>query len=172
MKNTIKALAAVAALALTACATDGNAPASNAPAAQTVNRCATADTMTADFGTIVHNVYLKPQFANDEAYASMLNDFNREAFVDSVFEAVYRHAIKITDMDGNPISLEDVKTREIEEPEFHRDKVAGIQFTEKWSFDPATHHMEKKVISMLIGYEVVDNGEIVAFRPGIMVHLK
>ena len=123
--------------------------------------------------TIVYNVYLKPIVDSGvelEAEESLAN-FNREAFVDSLFQSVYYHKARITNFLGDSLSIEDVKTLEIEDPNYSRDKLAGVQFTEEWFLNPATRHLEKKVISMLVGYEVYDqNGDYCALRPGLVIH--
>ncbi|MBQ3635049.1 MAG: hypothetical protein II951_05460 [Bacteroidales bacterium] len=122
--------------------------------------------------TIVYNVYLKPEDMTDEYLPEFYADFDRDAFVEAMFEAVYHNRAEVTDMEGNPMTIEDIKTREIEDPNYSREKLAGIQFTEEWTFDPKTISMSKKVKKMLIGYEVVEDSMIVALRPGFMFHFK
>lgn len=175
MKKIAKIMVSMAG-ALCTCAlwscSNGGAETNAVAGAETSAQTSEAQQITGDFGTIIHNVYLKPEFTDDPAYAEMLADFNREAFVDSIFEAIYHNFAKVTDMEGNPMTVEQVKDLEFSNPAFTRDKVAGIQFVERWSFDPKTQQMQKKVESMLIGYELMDNGVIVGFRPGFKIYMK
>ncbi len=118
--------------------------------------------------TIVYNVYLKPL---DASYIDAYQGFNRESFVDSIFSAVFYHKATVTDMLGKPLTIDSLKTREIEDPvAYGRDKVAGIQFKEIWYFDTARKRMNKQVLSMLIGYEVYDqDSTFIGLRPGFII---
>lgn len=118
---------------------------------------------------IEYMVFLKPQDMRDPYAHELYDNFDREAFVDSVFAAVYQHHAVVTDEDGNPLSLETIKEREVSDPRYSHDKVAGVRFREAWSFDPVTKTMTKKVKSMLIGYEFVDDSTIVAIRPAFLI---
>ncbi len=118
--------------------------------------------------TIVYNVYLKPQDMTDPYAPELYENFNREAFVDSLFEAIYHNRAQVTDMSGNPLTIDSIKTLEIEDPRYFRDKLAGVQFTEEWTFCPKTKTMTKKVRKMLVGYELVEDSMIVALRPGFV----
>ncbi|MDD7724339.1 MAG: hypothetical protein PUJ24_01585, partial [Bacteroidales bacterium] len=91
---------------------------------------------------------------------------------DSLFAAVYSNGVTVTDMEGNVLSIDDIKVREVEDPNYSRDKVAGIQFTEAWVYSPSSNTMTKTVKSMLVGYEVVEDSVIVAFRPGFVFRFK
>lgn len=150
-------LAATASLALmTSCGTD------------TAND-SQAQEAAGEENIIEYMVYLKPQDMRDPYAHELYDNFNREAFVDSVFAAVYQHHAVVTDEDGNPLSLETIKEREVSDPRYSHDKVAGVRFREAWSFDPVTKTMTKKVKSMLIGYEFVDDSMIIAIRPAFLI---
>ncbi len=118
---------------------------------------------------IEYMVYLKPQDLRDPYAHELYDHFNREAFVDSVFAAVYQHHAVVYDEDGNVLSIEDIKEREVSDPRYSHDKVAGIRFREAWDFDPVNKVMTKKVKSMLVGYEFVDDSTIVAIRPAFLI---
>lgn len=125
--------------------------------------------MSGEENIIEYMVYLKPQDMRDPYAHELYDNFNREAFVDSVFAAVYQHHAGVTDEDGNALSLETIKEREVSDPRYSHDKVAGVRFREAWSFDPVTKTMTKKVKSMLIGYEFVDDSTIIAIRPAFLI---
>lgn len=127
------------------------------------------ETQTGEENVIEYMVYLKPQDMRDPYAHELYDGFNREAFVDSVFAAVYQHHAIVTDEDGDTLSLETIKEREVSDPRYAHDKVAGVRFREAWSFDPSTKTMTKKVKSMLIGYEFIDDSVIVAIRPAFLI---
>lgn len=130
----------------------------------------TATQATAEGREIVYNVYLKPQDFRDPYAPELYEGFDREAFVDSLFAAVYLHRAKVTDMSGAPLTIDDIKQREVEDPNYSRDKVACVQFREVWDFSPSSMSMVKKVKTMLIGYEVVEDSAIVTLRPGFVLN--
>ncbi len=118
---------------------------------------------------IEYMVFLKPQDMRDPYAHELYDDFDREAFVDSVFASVYQHHAIVTDENGDTLSLETIKEREVTDPRYSHDKVAGIRFREAWRFDPEKKVMTKKVKSMLVGYEFVDDSVIVAIRPAFKI---
>ncbi len=124
----------------------------------------------AEENIIEYMVFLKPQDMRDPYAHELYDSFDREAFVDSVFASVYQHHAIVTDENGDTLSLETIKEREVTDPRYSHDKVAGIRFREAWSFDPQTKTMTKKVKSMLVGYEFVDDSVIVAIRPAFMIN--
>lgn len=128
------------------------------------------DVPGADGNEIVYNVYLKPQDLRDPYAPELYEGFNRGAFVDSLFAAIYYNGAVVTDMSGNVLSIDDIKQREVEDPKYSRDKVACVQFREVWAFSPASKTMRKSVKSMLVGYEVVEDSMIVTLRPGFVFH--
>lgn len=119
---------------------------------------------------IVYNVYLKPQDLRDPYAPELYAGFDRAAFVDSLFAAIYYNGAEVTDMSGNALSIDDIKQREVEDPKYSRDKVACVQFREAWAFSPTAKTMRKSVKSMLVGYEVVEDSMIVTLRPGFVFH--
>ncbi|MBQ2322813.1 MAG: hypothetical protein II375_09730 [Bacteroidales bacterium] len=165
----IQSIISIAALAATLVSCSGNAP---APSSQTPDQpvAQPAQSVATEGNEITYNVYIKPQYMNDPDAAELYANFDRAAFVDSLFSAVYTKGVKVTDMDGNPMTIDDIKIREVEDPNFSRDKVAGIRFREVWSYNPSTNTMTKKVKSMLVGYEVVEDSTIVALRPNFEFH--
>ena len=134
------------------------------------NTPSTPTTIPTPSNEIVYNVYLKPQDLRDPYAPELYQNFDRASFVDSLFSAVYTKGVKVTDMNGNPMTIDDVKQREVENPNYSRDKVACIQFREDWHYNPFSNTMTKTIKSMLIGYEVIEDSMIVTLRPGFMFH--
>lgn len=163
-KTLALAASALAMACLSACS-------GNDTAQTDANGSNTTESATANTGEniIEYMVWLKPQDMRDPDAHELYDNFNREAFVDSVFAAVYQHHAIVTDEDGDTLSLELIKEREVSDPRYAHSKVAGVRFREAWSFDPATKTMTKKVKSMLIGYEFVYDSTIVAIRPAFKI---
>lgn len=140
---------------------DGVSPAAAAPTAPLP--------AGAEGNTIEYIVYLKPTDQTDPYAPELYEHFDRAAFADSIMSAIYYHRARVTDYQtGEPLTIDDIKTREVEDPNYARSKMAGVRFTEQWRFDPTTLTMAKRVTKMLVGYEVVSDSMIVALRPGFL----
>ena len=163
MKRKFVPILACVSMLISSCTTNTGSEPSQATQSQNV-----AST-TASGNVITYNVYLKPQDFTDADADELYKDFSREQFVDSVFSAIYYHKAKISDINGNALTLEDVKSQEIENPNFSRDKLAGLQITEEWQFNPEALTFNKKVKKVLFGYEVVQDSMIIALRPGFVI---
>lgn len=126
---------------------------------------------TAYTDTIVYNVLLKPQ---DEYEAEWLKGLDREALLDSIFASIYYHGAEVYNFaDDSKMTLDEVKTMEIEDERYSRDKAAVLQFTEAWRYDVAKATFEKRVISVHIAYEVIDHeGVWIGNRGGFIVRMK
>lgn len=164
---TVAAMATMIAAMTTSCGNNVSEQTQSTSEAAPVATTATTD--NSNENVIEYMVYLKPQDMRDPDAHELYDAFNREAFVDSVFAAVYQHHAKVTDESGNELTLEEIKEREVSDPRYAHDKVAAIRFREAWSFDPASKTMTKKVKSMLVGYEFVDDSVIIAMRPAFLM---
>lgn len=138
------------------------------------NSCSQSSTSNKDVAytdTIVYNVLLKPQ---DEYEAEWLKGLNKEALLDSIFTSIYYHGAEVYDFaDDTKMTLDEVKTREIEDERYSRNKVAVLQFTEAWRYDVVGMKFEKKVLSVHIAYEVIDSeGVWIGNRGGFIVKMK
>ncbi len=165
---TVAAAAAMFATMMTSCGNSAKEQAQNANEQNQSEIQQTQNTPGKE-NIIEYMVYLKPQDMRDEFAHELYDNFDREAFVDSVFAAVYQHHAKVTDEDGNELTLEEIKEREVSDPRYSHDKIAAVRFREAWSFDPQTKTMNKKVKSLLIGYEFVQDSVIVAMRPAFLM---
>lgn len=169
MKNKTKmtnaknlAAVAISAMALVAC--NSNQGTDTAAEASAAAPTAAIDAANGEAGTITYWVYLKPQDMRDPYAHELYDNFDREAFVKSVYTSLYQNHAKVYDYEGNELSLETIRERQVSDPNFSDDKLAGVRFTEEWKFDPATKTMEKKIKEMMLGYEFVEDSTIIAFR--------
>ena len=110
----------------------------------------------------------------DEVDAESLSRLEKQKLVDMLFESIYMHQAEVHDFtSGALLSIDDVKTREIEDPRFARELVSALQFTEKWSYNADTQHFSKDIISVHIAYAVFDEENyFVAHRAGIVLTMK
>lgn len=58
------------------------------------------------------------------------------------------------------------------ENEFKRDRFAQIQFKEEWLFDEKDFRMEKRITSIILGYELYDsNHRVKGYTAAFKVYL-
>lgn len=121
--------------------------------------------------TIVYNVFLKAQ---NEFEAEWLKGLNKDALLDSLFASIYYQGAEVYDFTyDTKMTLDEVKTREIEDERFSRDKASVLQFTEAWRYNTEKVQFEKRVISVHIAYEVIDSeGNKVGDRGGFVIKMK
>ena len=124
--------------------------------------------------TITYLVYVRPQFPADEYKVKYLSHLEREKLLDMIFDSIYSHGAKAYDfVTGEEMSIDDVKSLEIENPCYSRDNVSAIQFTEAWGYNAEALSFQKKVLKIHIGYAVYDEDSIiVANRPSWVIDMK
>lgn len=152
------------AMFLFACANKNETPVETTPIqpAQTTDNGAVT---VAD--TIRYNVNVLPL---DEFEATSIERLEKQKLIDMIFESIYMHQAEVHDFStGEKLSIDDVKTREIEDPRFARELVSALQFTEKWSYNATTQHFNKEIITIHVAYAVFDDTAFVAHRAGIVV---
>lgn len=161
----------LAAMALASC--NQSAPEA-IPQAQQVAADTTASAPTLVADTITYLVYIRPQDLTDEFEVAYLSGLKVDLLVDQIFDAVYKHGAQATDFQtGQVYSIDDIKTRELTDPRFAREKVSVIQFTERWFFDPVALQFKKEVLKIHVGYGIRnDAGFIEANRPGMVIDMK
>ena len=120
--------------------------------------------------TIITNVLIKNP-NEDEWTDYTLRNLNKESLVNEIFKSVYEGKLKPFEFFHNePMQIEDIKELE-KNPEFSRDKIAKVQFEEAWYFDPEEQKMVKKVISIMLAYEIYNSlGEIRGYKPAFKVY--
>ncbi len=122
--------------------------------------------------TIIYDVIIKNPDPDDEWTEKCLAGFDKIRFVDQIFNAVYsKHAIVYDFFSGEKISPGALKRIE-KSKDYNREKIGKIQFSETWYYDSLNLIMEKKIISMVLGYELHgDNGEIIGYKPVFRINL-
>lgn len=136
------------------------------PELQNVNATIFAD-------TIRYNVEMIPADPTDEYAAECISRLQKTQLIDSIFASIYQHGARVTRYSNEKeISLDELKTLEIEDERYARENVSVLQFTETWSYDANALIFNKKVISIHIAYAVRDDDNfIVANRAGFVVQM-
>lgn len=102
---------------------------------------------------IIYDVIIKPPVEDDLWEQEKLMGYNGAAMINDLFDGIYSGEIKAFDyITGKPMSASDIKKIEKREG-FERENIGKIQFTEKWNYDPVTNNFEKKINSIIFGYE-------------------
>ena len=122
--------------------------------------------------TVIYDVVVKNPEPDDLWIEESLRNLNREALVDIIFNAVYRkELIPYEYFSNEAMSVGDIIELE-NSPEFSREKIGRIQFSEEWYFDEDNLRMEKRVNSLTFGYEVFDpQGNLRGYKPAFLVKL-
>jgi hypothetical protein len=122
--------------------------------------------------TIIYDVIIRNPDPNDKWTEKCLAHFDRSRFVDQLFDAVYdKHAIAYDFFSGKKITPGGLKRIE-RSNDFSREKIGKIQFSESWYYDSLNLVMKKRIISLVLGYELFgDNGEIIGYKPVFKIDL-
>ena len=122
--------------------------------------------------TIIYEVKIKNPDPDDKWAEKCLASFDRNRFVDQLFNAVYDKRATVYDFfSGEELTPRGLKRIE-KSKDFSRDNVGKIQFYESWYYDSLNLKMEKRIISMVLGYELYgDNGEIIGYKPVFKIYL-
>ncbi len=122
--------------------------------------------------SINYGVVVKNRKESDQWQEKWLSSFERKAFVDHIFEAVYQGKLQPYDyFTHEPMTIEQVEKLEAK-ASFSRERVGKIQFKERWYFDPQQLSMVKEVHQIMLAYEVYrDDGSFRGYKPAFMVRL-
>jgi hypothetical protein len=122
--------------------------------------------------TIIYDVIIKNPNPDDIWTEQCLGYLRKDEFVNQLFEAVYDKRADAYDyVTGGKMSPRDLRKFE-KTADFGREKIGKIQFTEVWYFDAARLTMEKRILYMVLGYEVRgDNSEVIGYKPVFRVYL-
>lgn len=121
---------------------------------------------------ITYEVQIKNYVPDDDWKDECLANTNRKALANAIFQAVYKGRLTPIDyFTDTEMPIDSVKALE---KKFSRDEIGNIMFTEKWYFSENTLKFTKEVISVTMGYELLDRKtkEHHGFRPVFMVKLK
>ena len=122
--------------------------------------------------TIIYDVIIKNPNPDDIWTEQCLGYLRRDEFVNQLFEAVYDKRANAYDfITGRKMSPRDLRKLEKNE-DFEREKIGKIQFAEVWYFDTAKLALEKRILYMNLGYEVMgENSEIIGYKPVFRIYL-
>ena len=140
--------------------------------ATTLNTDSIQDQYISIADSINYGVVVKNRDESDTWQKKSLENFEREAFVDFLFKAVYEGRLQPYDyFSGEPLSLQEVKELE-KNKEFNRSRIGKIQFKERWYFDTDHLQMVKQVTSVMLAYEVYrEDGSFRGYKPAFLVKL-
>ncbi len=122
--------------------------------------------------TIIYDVIIKNNDPANEWTEKCLSYLNRNELVDQLFDAVYNgQANAFNYFSGKKLAPSDLKRME-KDKDFDRSKIGKLQFTESWYYDPANLVMQKKILSITLGYELPGaNGSIIGYKPVFKINM-
>lgn len=125
--------------------------------------------MVAD--TIIYDVIIKNPNPDDDWTDKCLRNLKKDQFVDILFESVYKKQATAHDLFTDEIISPD-KLKNLErKKEFSRSKIGKMQFTESWYYSDSLQRMSKKVISVSLGYEMLDErGNLIGHKPAFKIY--
>ena len=120
--------------------------------------------------TITYDVEIKNNNVEDTWKEECLKHVNRKALTNIIFNAVYNKRLTAYNYrSGESMTIEEVKTME---KEYSRDRISKMQFIEEWFFNEEDLVFGKKVIGIMLAYEVYDyEGAVRGHSAGIVVYL-
>jgi len=129
------------------------------------------ETYTVLADTIITDVVIKNP-TDDEWVDYTLRYLDKKTLVDQIFDAVYsKKLIPYDFFNETQLTIDQVRAIETD-PDFSRDKIAKVQFEEKWYYDSKNNTMVKKVHSIMLAFELYNaEGEIKGYKPTFKVYL-
>ena len=121
--------------------------------------------------TIIYDVELKNNDVDNEWKEECLKYVNRKAITNIIFNAIYNGKLDAYNYNDEitPITIDDLKALE---KEYSRDRITKMQFKEEWFFDEENLVFGKKVIAIMLAYEVYDaGGKVRGHTAGLVVYL-
>jgi len=131
---------------------------------------ATNDSSLIVANPIIYDVIVINNDPADDWADFCLANTDVEAISNIIYNAVYQEKlIPYHYSNDTIINLRDIKNLEQENKV---STLGKLQFEEEWYFDEVSLTMSKKVLSITIGYQLVnDLGEAYGFKPGFKVYL-
>ncbi len=115
---------------------------------------------------IITEVILKPESSGDPWELEKVKGFNGEPMFLNLLEKIEQDNINVYDCITGEILKPSEAKKILKETGSDISKIAKIQFTEDWYFNPATNEIIKKVKSMSFGYELErEKGLPPAYKP-------
>lgn len=122
--------------------------------------------------TIIYDVIIKNAYPENAWAERCIKNLNRTELVDQLFDAVYNEkAIAYDFFSGKKLKPSDLKKIERDD-DFNRAKIGKLQFTERWYYNPSDLVLQKKIISIVLGYELSGNdGQIIGYKPAFKINM-
>lgn len=117
--------------------------------------------------SVLYDVLLINPDTTDQWASYCLRKLDVATLADQVFEAVYAGRLQAYQyVSDEPLTIDQVRQIEAQ-PGNERTRIAKIQFEEQWHFDPQQTQFIKRVVGLMLAYEIkADEGR---FRAGIKV---
>jgi hypothetical protein len=122
--------------------------------------------------TIIYDVIIKNTDPNNEWTEKCLGKLDRNTLIDQLFESVYnKQATAYNFFTGKELKPAQLKRIE-RDKDFDRSNIGKLQFTEEWYYDPSNIVMQKKILSITLGYELQGNdNRIIGYKPVFKIEL-
>lgn len=122
--------------------------------------------------TIIYDVIIRNPDSSDEWTAECLKNLNHRMLIDSLFSMAYSEQAEVYDFfSGVALTPEALLALE-STPDFDRSRVGKIQFTEQWMVSSEDLTLSKKVLSLVVGYELYDeSGGVRGYKPVFKIDL-
>ncbi len=121
---------------------------------------------------IIYDVLVKNPDLEDTWTSEKLKSFRKDKLVNIIFEAIYNGKVKVYNYHtGDEMTLKNIKALE-NSKEFDRSKIGKIQFEEDWYFNEEKFILTKKIKSIMLAYEVIDQfGEVRSYKAAFLIPL-
>ena len=122
---------------------------------------------------IIYDVLVKNPDLEDSWASEKLKTFRKDEFVNIVFEAIYNGKVKVYNYHtGDEMTLKEIRALE-NSKEFDRSKIGKIQFEEDWYFNEEKFILTKRIKSILLAYEVIDQfGEVGSYKAAFLIPIE
>lgn len=120
--------------------------------------------------TITYNVVVRNPEPEDEWTTECLRLTNTKALASMLFQAVYKGRLVAYNYSTDSVmSISEVKALE---KEYRRNNLGKVQFVESWSLNEEKLAFSKKVIAIMLAYELYDtDNKVKGYKAGIKVYL-
>ncbi len=122
--------------------------------------------------TIIYEVMISNPDTTNKWESQKLKDVSNKNIVDDIFDMVYNNdKVAYNYYTHQPMSIKDIEQLE-KNDNFSRDKIGKLQFTEVWKMDKANQILHKKVLSILIAYELYNaDGDLRGYKAAFYINL-
>jgi len=113
---------------------------------------------------IVTEIIVKPDTLGDPWEREKVAGYDGKAMVNEIFRSIYNGTLAAKDYHtGVPLKPSEIK--EFEKEFKDRSSIGKLSFTEDWFYNPSDFSVYKKVKSMALGYELLDNnGRVFGYK--------